>query len=50
MATKKIILACSKCGSRNYTVKSNPANRTERLEVKKFCRHCKGHTLHQQTK
>lgn len=50
MASKHIILACSICGSRNYTIKSNPASRTERLEVKKFCKHCKKHTLHKQTK
>lgn len=50
MATDKITLACSECGSRNYTVKSNPANRTERLEVKKFCKFCNKYTLHKQTK
>ena len=50
MATKKLSLACSVCGSRNYTTNSNANNRTERLEVKKLCRHCNQHTIHKETK
>ena len=50
MASNKIILACSECGSRNYTIKSNNTARTERLEVKKYCRFCNKHTLHKETK
>ncbi|MDT2813584.1 50S ribosomal protein L33 [Vagococcus carniphilus] len=50
MATKKSALACSECGSRNYSKAVNDANRTERLEVKKFCKYCKKHTLHRETK
>ena len=39
MSKKKISLACSVCGSRNYTIVEN-LSRTERLEVKKFCKYC----------
>ena len=46
---KKVALACSECGSRNYTITENP-NRTERLEVQKFCKYCGKHTLHRETK
>ncbi|CAH0418987.1 MULTISPECIES: 50S ribosomal protein L33 [Periweissella] len=49
MAQKKIALACSVCASRNYTIAANP-NRTERLEVKKFCKFCGEHTLHRETR
>ncbi|EUJ19433.1 50S ribosomal protein L33 [Listeria grandensis FSL F6-0971] len=47
---KKTSLACSECGSRNYSVGVGGTARTERLEVKKFCRHCNKHTLHRETK
>ncbi|MBE9390288.1 50S ribosomal protein L33 [Vagococcus salmoninarum] len=50
MATKKSSLACSVCGSRNYSKAVNEGQRTERLEVKKYCKYCKGHTLHRETK
>ncbi|WP_082090266.1 50S ribosomal protein L33 [Bacillus thermotolerans] len=45
----KIILSCSKCGSRNYSTPGK-ANNNERLEIKKFCRTCNSHTVHRQTK
>ncbi|WP_220740991.1 50S ribosomal protein L33 [Leuconostoc miyukkimchii] len=49
MASQKVSLACTVCGSRNYTVTLSK-DRTERLAVKKFCAFCGKHTLHQQTK
>ncbi|AKP45506.1 MULTISPECIES: 50S ribosomal protein L33 [Bacillus] len=45
---KKVVLACSKCGSRNYSV--NGSNSAQRLEVKKFCKYCNQHTIHKETK
>lgn len=50
MKKRKSALACSVCGSRNYTIDSSNKVRTDRLEVKKFCKHCNKHTLHQETK
>ncbi|WP_084676114.1 50S ribosomal protein L33 [Carnobacterium funditum] len=50
MTIKKSALACSICGSRNYSKKVNSAGRTERLEVKKFCKYCNQHTIHRETK
>ncbi|EAG9376165.1 50S ribosomal protein L33 [Listeria monocytogenes] len=47
---KKTSLACSECGSRNYTVNASGTQKETRLEVKKFCRHCNKHTLHRETK
>ncbi|MDO4670542.1 MAG: 50S ribosomal protein L33 [Aerococcus sp.] len=49
MADHKVVLACSRCGSRNYSFKSNTP-RAERLEIKKYCKYCKAHTIHKQTK
>ncbi|MGO2083431.1 50S ribosomal protein L33 [Vagococcus sp.] len=50
MAQNKSSLACSVCGSRNYSRSINTAQRTERLEIKKYCKYCKQHTLHRETK
>lgn len=50
MKKRKSALACSVCGSRNYTLDSSNKIRTERLEVKKFCKYCGKHTLHRETK
>ena len=47
-----IILACSKCKRRNYTFKRNKKKGVapKKLEVKKYCKFCRAHTLHKQTK
>ncbi len=45
-----ITLACTECKDRNYHSKKNKKQVPERLERKKFCRKCKGHTLHRETK
>lgn len=50
MALKKASLACALCGSRNYslTVSSNP--KPNRLEVRKYCKHCASYQLHKETR
>lgn len=50
MKTNKVALACSDCGSRNYTKPVSEGHRTERLELKKYCKYCGKHTLHRETK
>ncbi len=45
-----IILACTECKRRNYTSDKNKKNNPERIEMKKYCPHCKTHTLHKETK
>ncbi|WHZ32634.1 50S ribosomal protein L33 [Desemzia incerta] len=50
MSAKKTALACSICGSRNYSARAGETTRAERLEVKKFCKYCNKHTLHRETK
>ncbi|HLR71913.1 MAG TPA: 50S ribosomal protein L33 [Pseudogracilibacillus sp.] len=47
---KKITLACTVCGNRNYTTNKNQLSSSERLTIKKYCKHCKKHVLHKETK
>ena len=46
----KITLACTECKQRNYNTKKNKKNDPDRLEMNKFCKFCKKHTLHKETK
>lgn len=46
----KITLACSECKQRNYDTMKNKKNDPDRLEMNKYCRFCKKHTLHKETK
>lgn len=50
MKTNKVILVCTECLSRNYTIAKNKRVNTERLELNKFCKKCNKHTLHRETK
>ncbi|MFV0255457.1 MAG: 50S ribosomal protein L33 [Erysipelotrichaceae bacterium] len=47
---EKVILTCSVCFSRNYSTLRNKKSKSERLEVKKYCKKCNAHTLHKETK
>ena len=46
----KVTLACTECKQRNYNTMKNKKNDPDRLEMKKYCRFCKKHTLHRETK
>ena len=46
----KITLACTECKQRNYDTKKNKKNDPDRLELKKYCKFCRKHTLHKETK
>lgn len=50
MKGRKTALACSECGSRNYSLDARQTIQTERLEIKKYCKYCGRHTLHRQTR
>ena len=45
-----ISLACSECKRRNYSTTKNKKKTTERLELRKFCRWCRTHTPHRESK
>ena len=46
----KITLVCSECKQRNYDSTKNKKNDPDRLELNKYCRFCRKHTLHKETK
>ena len=46
----KITLVCSECKPRNYESKKNKKNDPDRLEMNKYCRFCRKHTLHKESK
>ena len=50
MALKKASLACTVCGSRNYSIKLSGTPKPKRLEVNKFCKHCNKYTIHKETR
>jgi large subunit ribosomal protein L33 len=45
-----IQLACGDCKRKNYSTTKNKKKTTQRLEFKKYCRFCRKHTLHKETK
>jgi large subunit ribosomal protein L33 len=45
-----ITLACSVCKQRNYTTTKNKRNTPDKLQFKKYCRFCREHTIHRETK
>ena len=45
-----IHLACGDCKRRNYSTTKNKKKTTERLEFSKYCRFCRKHTAHKETK
>jgi len=45
-----ITLACSECKQRNYQTNKNKKNDPDRVEFNKYCKFCKKHTLHKETK
>ncbi len=50
-ATRVIItLECTECRERNYTTTKNKRTNAEKLELSKFCRRCRQHKNHRETK
>ena len=43
-------LQCTECGDLNYRVSVNVQGGTPKLELKKFCRWDRAHTLHKETR
>ncbi len=46
MAREIITMQCTECKNRNYTSTKNKKTTTGRLELKKFCPHCRKHQVH----
>jgi len=45
-----ITLGCLDCKQRNYTTTKNKRTTPQKLELKKYCRFCRTHTVHKETK
>lgn len=45
-----VTLACGDCKRRNYTTTKNKKNDASRLERRKYCRWCRTHTVHRETR
>jgi len=43
-------LACTECKRRNYSSTKNKRTTPDKLELKKYCRFCRKHTVHKETK
>ena len=55
MAKKKrnlIKLQCSECGNINYYIRKSQEAKAlgTKIALKKFCKHCRKHTLHKEVK
>lgn len=46
----KVTLACTECKRRNYSTTKNKRTKPDRLEFRKYCRFCRTHTVHRETK
>jgi large subunit ribosomal protein L33 len=46
----KITLECTECKQRNYNTTKEKRLHPERMETKKYCRFCRKHTNHKETK
>ncbi len=45
-----ILLTCQNCKQRNYSTMKNKKNTPEKIELKKYCKFCRTHTAHKETK
>jgi len=50
MARDIVSLACSECKRRNYSTTRNKKKTPYRLELKTYCRFCRKHLLHKESK
>ena len=46
----RITLECTECKNRNYNMTKDKKAHPDRMETKKYCKFCKSHTLHKETK
>ena len=46
----RITLSCTECKQRNYNTTKDKQAHHERIEMKKYCRFCRKHTVHKETK
>lgn len=47
---EKIDMACTECKNRNYVTIKNKKNDPDRITLKKYCKHCRKHTDHKESR
>jgi large subunit ribosomal protein L33 len=45
---EQILLECTQCKNRNYTLMKNKKLHTDKLQIKKFCKFCRKHVVHKE--
>ncbi|MCD6335773.1 MAG: 50S ribosomal protein L33 [Candidatus Latescibacteria bacterium] len=50
MARDLVTLACEGCKQRNYSTTKNRRLHPDRIQQKKYCRFCRKHTIHKETR
>lgn len=50
MPREQITLECEGCSRRNYTATKNRRTQPSRVEYKKYCRFCRKHHVHKETR
>ena len=45
-----IVLTCTECGQKNYNSTKDKKKQPDRLELKKYCKFCRRHTVHKEDK
>ncbi|MDI1471224.1 MAG: 50S ribosomal protein L33 [Thermodesulfovibrio sp.] len=45
-----ILLQCTDCKSKNYSTTKNKKTTPDKLQLRKYCKFCKKHTVHKETK
>ena len=50
MARDKVQLVCRQCKRKNYGTTKNKRRTPDKLEFKKYCPHCRTHTVHREGK
>ncbi len=48
MPRDTVHLQCSDCKRRNYSADRNKKKQTTKLQLKKYCRFCRRHTVHKE--
>ncbi len=45
-----VLLKCTVCGNENYETERNKKTHPDRMELKKYCKHCRKMTTHKEKK
>jgi large subunit ribosomal protein L33 len=45
-----VTLACEECKRRNYQTNKSKRNDPERIQLRKYCRWCRCHRVHRETR